>query len=315
MAIEGFQYEEFSKELSNQAVELIPSDIKDKQRDFIIDIIYKFCTLAGNALNDDPSLNFTAEQAFMIVQFIGEWTFHKSIDILRANLPIQYRESILQKIAFTIFEIAKQSILRGLNQDQIIMLVEAHVKKTFEATIKDFLDRGMLLEDIAENALKQSNIDQMAKQMQEEKYGEVIEDKKLLKLASLAVVLKRLPKNKTDLIVKKFSEADNKILNEYLEMPDLEKTFKQEELMKQLSEIKKMFCKPVKPKPEDVANREFQLLAGIIKNVDKNKFMDAIDKERESVQRFMIDILNDEKPSLPAQISAIISKHMREQFA
>ena len=43
--------------------------------------------------------------------------------------------------------------------------------------------------------------------------------------------------------------------------------------------------------------------------------MDAIDKERESVQRFMIDILNDEKPSLPAQISAIISKHMREQFA
>ncbi|UKI40784.1 MAG: hypothetical protein L6V95_11750 [Candidatus Melainabacteria bacterium] len=147
------------------------------------------------------------------------------------------------------------------------------------------------------------------------KYGEVIEDKKLLKLASLAVVLKRLPKNKTDLIVKKFSEADNKILNEYLEMPDLEKTFKQEELMKQLSEIKKMFCKPVKPKPEDVANREFQLLAGIIKNVDKNKFMDAIDKERESVQRFMIDILNDEKPSLPAQISAIISKHMREQFA
>lgn len=315
MAIEGFQYEEFSKELSNQAVELIPSDIKDKQRDFIIDIIYKFCTLAGNALNDDGTLNFTAEQAFMIVQFIGEWTFHKSIDILRANLPIQYRESILQKIAFTIFEIAKQSIIRRLSQDQVIMLVEAHVKKTFEATIKDFLDRGMLLEDVAESALKQSNIDQMAKQMQEEKYGEVIEDKKLLKLASLAVVLKRLPKNKTDLIVKKFSEADNKILNEYLEMPDLEKTFKQEELMKQLSEIKKMFCKPVKPKPEEVANHEFQLLASAIENVDKTKFMNAIDKERNNVQKFMIDILNNEKPSLPAQVSAIISKHMREQFA
>ena len=251
----------------------------------------------------------------MIVQFIGEWTFHKSIDILRANLPIQYRESILQKIAFTIFEIAKQSIIRGLNQDQVIMLVEAHVKKTFEATIKDFLDRGMLLEDVAENALKQSNIDQMAKQMQEEKYGEVVEDKKLLKLASLAVVLKRLPKNKTDLIVKKFSEADNKILNEYLEMPDLEKTFKQEELMKQLSDIKKMFCKPVKPKPEEVANREFQLLASALKNVDKTRFMNAIDKERNNVQKFMIDILNDEKPSLPSQVSAIISKHMREQFA
>ena len=98
-------------------------------------------------------------------------------------------------------------------------------------------------------------------------------------------------------------------------MPDLEKTFKQEELMKQLSEIKKMFCKPVKPKPEEVANHEFQLLASAIENVDKTKFMNAIDKERNNVQKFMIDILNNEKPSLPAQVSAIISKHMREQFA
>ncbi len=315
MAIEGFQYEEFSKELSNQAVELIPQDITGKHREFIIDIIYKFCTLAGSALNDDPSLNFTAEQAFMIVQFIGEWTFHKSIDILRANLPIQYRESILQKIAFTIFEIAKQSILRGLNQDQVIMLVEAHVKKTFEATIKDFLDRGMLLQDVAENALKQSNIDTMAKQMQEEKYGTVLEDSKLLKLASFAIVLKRLPKNKIDSIVKKFSESDNKILNEYMEMPDLEKNFKKEELMKQLCDIKKTFCKPAKPKPEEVANRELNELSAIIKDVDKNKFMDAIDKERTNVQKFMVDILNDEKPSLPSTISAIISKHMKEQFA
>ena len=260
-------------------------------------------------------MKFTAEQAFMIVQFIGEWTFHKSIDILRANLPIQYRESILQKIAFTIFEIAKQSILRGLNQDQVIMLVEAHVKKTFEATIKDFLDRGMLLQDVAENALKQSNIDAMAKQMQEEKYGTVLEDSKLLKLASFAIVLKRLPKNKIDSIVKKFSESDNKILNEYMEMPDLEKNFKKEELMKQLCEIKKTFCKPVKPKPEEVANRELNELSRIIKDVDKTKFMDAIDKERTNVQRFMIDILNDERPSLPSTISAIISKHMKEQLA
>ena len=315
MAIEGFQYEEYSKELTRQAGELIPKDIIEKQREFIIDIIYKFCTLAGNALNDDASLNLTAEQAFMIVQFIGEWTFHKSIDILRANIPVHYRESILQKIAFTIFEIAKQAIIRGLNQDQIIMLVEAHVKKTFEATIKDFLDRGMLFEDVAQNALQQSNIDKMAKQMQEEKYGTVVEDSKLIKLASFAIALKRLPKEKIESIVKKFSDADNKIINEYLEMPDLEKNFKKEELLKQLCEIKKTFCKPAKPEPQEVANREYQLLANIIKNVDKNKFMDAIDKERDNVQRFVIDILNDEKPKMPLQISAVISKHMREQFA
>ena len=43
--------------------------------------------------------------------------------------------------------------------------------------------------------------------------------------------------------------------------------------------------------------------------------MDAIDKERDNVQKFVIDILNDEKPKMPLQISAVISKHMREQFA
>ena len=88
MAIEGFQYEEFSKELSNQAVELIPSDIKDTQRDFIIDIIYKFCTLAGNALNDDPSLNFTAEQAFMNGLFTNQLTYCEPI--CQYNIENQY---------------------------------------------------------------------------------------------------------------------------------------------------------------------------------------------------------------------------------
>lgn len=65
----------------------------------------------------------------MITQIIAEWSFHKSVDLIRSGIPQQYWDPIMQKIAYTIFEIAKNAFHQGLPQDQCLQLIEHHVKR------------------------------------------------------------------------------------------------------------------------------------------------------------------------------------------
>ena len=161
MPIEGFDYKAFAVDLANQAGEILnkeggtnaaPTSLTDAEKKAIIDTVRKFCLMVGDALSKEDKLNFNAQQASIITQFIGEWTFHKSIDILRANLPIQYRESILQKIAFTIFEIAKQGILKQLPQDELIEVVEHHVIKVWKETLNELQEKDAITQSCKQEA-------------------------------------------------------------------------------------------------------------------------------------------------------------------
>ena len=167
MAIQGFDYKEFAKNLASQATELVPKDFDANQRAYITSTLLNFATLAGEALYNDEESNFNADQAVMITQIIAEWSFHKSVDLVRSGIPQQYWDPIMQKIAFTIFEIAKQTFKQELPQDQILQLIEHHVKKAWLDAIAELKDKGMIDEGLMEYASKQSNIDQMMQEMQE----------------------------------------------------------------------------------------------------------------------------------------------------
>ena len=52
------------------------------------------------------------ENQCFYIQVIAEWSFHKSIDLVHSGILPQYWDSIMQKIAFTIFEVAKQAVIR-----------------------------------------------------------------------------------------------------------------------------------------------------------------------------------------------------------
>ena len=87
MPIANFNPQEFGQSLAHQAQQVIPEDLTEEQTQYVVNKVYQFCVLAGNALNQDPNITFDANQACVIAQFIGEWTFHKSIDVIRANIP------------------------------------------------------------------------------------------------------------------------------------------------------------------------------------------------------------------------------------
>ncbi len=168
MAIKGFDYAEFAKNLTAQAKDIVPADFNENQKQFVINTLFNLSNMAGKALAEDKESNFNAEQAMLITQIIAEWSFHKSVDLIRSGIPQQYWDPIMQKIAYTIFEIAQQTFRQNLPQDQILQLIEHHVKKAYDESIKELKDRNLISEALMEQAVKQSNIDAMMQQMQDE---------------------------------------------------------------------------------------------------------------------------------------------------
>lgn len=167
MAIEGFDYKEFADMMSSQAGELVPASFNEMQKNYVVKTLTNFTMLAGEAIANDESLNFNADQAVFVTQIIAEWSFHKSIDLVHSGIMPEHWDGVMQKIAFTIFEIAKQAIQKDIPQDKTLQLIEHHVDKTYKEAIEDLEKRGIITSEISKQAASQSNIDDMAKQMQE----------------------------------------------------------------------------------------------------------------------------------------------------
>ena len=175
MAIEGFDYKDFAASMSEQAKDLVPPDLEDFQKEYIVKTLGNFTLLAGEALYNDESLNLNAEQAVFITQIIAEWSYHKSIDLVHSGILPQYWDSIMQKIAFTIFEVAKQAVIRKIPQDQLLQAVEHHVVKVYKQSIEELEQKGIIDAEIRNRAENQSNIDVMAQQAQQAQQAQMEE--------------------------------------------------------------------------------------------------------------------------------------------
>ena len=150
MPIEGFDYKAFAQDLSKQALEILnqkdgnaaPSTLTDAEKKNIFETVRKFCFMCGEALSNDPQLKFNAEQASLVTQFIGEWTFHKSIDLINGKIPPANRDAVLQVIAANIFNTAKLAIIKNMPQDTLINLIEEKVKQVYSDELQKLVKRS-----------------------------------------------------------------------------------------------------------------------------------------------------------------------------
>lgn len=310
--IKGFNHKEFAQNLSSQAKELIPKDISEEDQKFIEEIVYKFCLMSGEALNKDNTISINANQACLISQFIGEWSFHKTIDLIRGNIEMGLRESILQKIAFTIFEIAKQGVIKNMPQEQLIPLVEHHVTKTYNEALEDLTKRGVISKDVEENASKQSNIDVMARQQVKQENPHMgMSDAKILKLASLAFLIKNLPSQKIDKIINKFDEREANILHQYLKMSDLEKRLNPSVAAQCLQDMKKHL-----PAPKGVSyDRCYLELKKMLLKTDENAIDTILKDERPLIKDFVKGVYENRVIQMPSAVADIIYNHIKENIS
>ncbi len=158
--VASFDYKGFAKELTKQAESVIPEDIAVKCKKDFLEKIYNYTYLAGEAFSTDEAIDSSAT-AKVLTQVISEWTFHKYVDLLRSSIPETYHESILQKLAYVAYEMAKESALSNLSQDEMLKLVEIQLKKVYVKSCKQLLDNGRITQDDFNKAVSLSNIDSM----------------------------------------------------------------------------------------------------------------------------------------------------------
>lgn len=323
MAIEGFNYEEFAQTLSTQASELVPSYFQEFQKNYVVNTVKNFSMLSAEAIYNDDKTSFNADQAMLITQIIAEWSFHKSVDIIKAGILPDYWDGIMQKIAFTIFEVSKQSLLKNVPQDEVLRIVEHHVKKTYEKIIGELKDRKIIDQTTYDQALKQSNIDAMMQEIQEEKAKEEEiaggnqhghsgapqqNDSKILKLASVALLLKQIPQNKVEVILNKFNPKDAKTIIQYMKTPDLEKKMDENIAIKCLQEIRLHLPEPKFINPNKIMAKMGQL----IEHIPKEKIEKIVVKERPNIKEFISKAYDDEFTGIPSKVANIIVQHLEE---
>ena len=310
--IEGFDPRDFAKNLAMEANQVVPPDMQDVDKKFVVELVHKFCLLCGDALVKDEKYDLNAQQASLITQFIGEWTFHKSIDLINGGIALELREGVLQKVAFTVFEIAKQAISRNMPQDQVVAVIENQVKNCFRNALEDLKKKGKINDNAVENALSQSSIDDMSKQEYDQEHlGEDLSDDKILKLASLALLVRKLPQNKADVLVSKLPQSESQVLLQYMKMPNLETKIDKDITIRCLSEIK-----GVLPEPKVVSmDRIYMKLFKIVKSSDKNKISNIIDNERPQIKQFVLSPYTKEPVPIPSRVGNVICRYLEEKLS
>ncbi len=300
MPIPDFDYKAFATDLAQQAAGVVPPEISKPDKDYIVSLVLNFCNMCGEALSNDTEYQYTAEDAYLITQFIGEWTFHKSIDLIHGKIPRQHRDKILQQIAFTVFEIAKQCVKQKMPQTETIKLVEVHVNRTYQKALADLQKKGALTAEQANTAAKMSNIDDMSKQAP----GADASDTKLLKLVSFAMILRTMPKDKVASIISRFDKSDADILNEYMKMEDLESKLDPELVVMYLKEIKGNLPSPSKQSLPKIRKR----LAKLVRPENRKKIEKLFEKERPMIRQFVFNGVD-----VPPRIADVICSYIEEK--
>lgn len=321
MSIKDFDYKSFAEELSSQAVELVPAEFEQFKKDYVVNTIKNFATLSGEAICEDTKANFSADQAMLLTQIIAEWSFHKSVDIIKSGILPDYWDSVMQKIAFTIFEIGKQAIYQGMPQDEILKTVEHHVKKTYKEALDELKSRKVIDDNVCERAISQSNIDDMMQQIQEEKAVQEqkqeakkpikkLESSKILKLASVALLLKQVSQDKVQTILNKFDPNDAQTVIQYMQMPDLEQKLDKGITMRCLQEIRTNLPEPKYINPNKIIARMNEIFAKLPKeNLDR-----VISKERPLVKEFVSKAREGECIKISSKVANIITQHLEESI-
>ena len=339
MPIEGFDYKGFAQNLAQQALELIPPDFNDNQKNYVANTLLNFATVAGQALYDDESLGFNLDQAVMITQIIAEWAFHKSIDLVHSGILPEHWDGIMQKIAFTIFEVAKQAIKKNVPQDQILQLIEHHVNKSYKDAIDNLEKRGVISAEISQKAMNQSNIDDMAAQaaQAEAEQKAAIEAaaqqdtaqpqqpvaqapaptqtalpakpmEKALKLMSVALVLKILPQDRVDAILEKFAPQDVETIQTYMKVENLEAGLDMSYTLKCLENIKEFLPRRKSPSQESIIRQ--------LNKIFDTHPLDEVEKlfksERPFLKRFIAKAYEGDYYPIPTRVAGIVVQYVKD---
>lgn len=319
MPVPNFNPQEFAQSITNQAMDVLPSDLTDSQKEYTANKVFQFCKLAGEALTQDPGINLNADQAAIIAQLIGEWTFHKSIDVIRAQLPQDTWDFVLQQVAFAVFEIAKQTQVNNIPPEKAVAVVEKEVKASYEKALFDLVQGGKIQQNDVTRVLSYSNIDNMHEESSSNDEYEPEElnrdEEQTLKIATIALLLRTMPADKAEKILLSLSKDQAEKIVEFMSIPDLDQKFDHNIAAEFLRGLKSQLVsnatkyKNINTSPAISKLRELYT---------DNEIRKAVSYERANVRQYINYFLEEDNKhnnvEFNQHISSIIIKHVKNRL-
>lgn len=153
MSEEKFNYEEFAKSMYEQSLALMPEDIGVEDKEYLATTIKQFVQVAGDAINTEYH-NLDKNEKIICLQTISEWTFKKGIEITLNGINDENRSSLLQGVAFTLYEIIRNAIVNNIFNREYLDNVEIQVNASLSKNVMKLYCQNNITETVAKAFIK-----------------------------------------------------------------------------------------------------------------------------------------------------------------
>lgn len=159
------KYTDFIENMIEQITPLLPSDVNELQKSYLITNIKKSAILMAGSIEDNPEFNkLNFDSQCFYIQVIAEWSFHKEIDLFRSGIPPKYWKVVMQKIWYAMWEVMYACVKNDTPETVVLSLVERFVNRTYNDAVEN-LKESNVIDTVTElKAKEQSNIKKMAQE-------------------------------------------------------------------------------------------------------------------------------------------------------
>ncbi len=183
------KYTDFIEELINQVSSVVPDDVNELQKNYLVTNMRKSAHLLASSMQDTEEfkeLDFD-HQCFYI-QVMAEWSFHKEIDLFRSGIPAKYWKVVMQKIWYAMWEVMYACAKNEAPEPVVLSLVERFVNRTYNDAVDELKEESVIDEATEVLAKGQSNIEKMAQELRLERKitGDI---KRLILRVFLAIII------------------------------------------------------------------------------------------------------------------------------
>jgi hypothetical protein len=183
------KYTDFIENLIEQVTPLLPEDVNELQKSYLITNIRKSAMLMASSMPDNDEFSkLDFEQQSFYIQVLAEWSFHKEIDLFRSGIPPRYWKGVMQKIWYAMWEVMYACVKNDAPDSVVLSLVERFVNRTYNDAVDELKASDLIDETVEEQAKEQSNIKKMAEELKEvSRTKEKV--KEFIKRVILAIIL------------------------------------------------------------------------------------------------------------------------------
>lgn len=151
---EEFDYIKYSENISERIFSIIPDSVCVEDKEYLVSTIKKIMLMCGEAIVKNDSNVICQEEKFSLyLQLISMFALNKGLSCVYCGIPKKHWDSLIQNVAFIVFEQIKKYIENDTSSDEIMAeasgTTENIVNEIFGQNLDKLLEENEIDEKIA----------------------------------------------------------------------------------------------------------------------------------------------------------------------